>query len=117
MHVTAIKSRHASAEPAPVRQIKLKITIIVERDGDGYHAYCPAFKGLHVDGDTVDQAVQRAQEAVAVYIESVAAHNDPLPIGPDCDVLKEEQIPPVPPGALLRHFELQWPSLSMSGIS
>ncbi len=117
MHVTAIKSRHASPEPNPVRQIRLKIAIIVERDGDGYHAYCPAFRGLHIDGDTVDEALHHAQEAVAVYIESLATHGDPLPIGPDCSVCKEEQIPIVPPGALLRHFELQWPSLSMSGIS
>jgi predicted RNase H-like HicB family nuclease len=117
MHVTAIKSRHASPEPSRVRQIRLKITIIIERDGKGYHAYCPAFKGLHVDGDSEDRALHNAQEAVAIYIDSLAAHNDPLPIGPDCDVLKEEQIPLVPPGALLRHFELQWPSLSMSGIS
>jgi len=116
MHVTAIKSRHASAEPGPVRQIRLKIAIVVEPDGDGYHAYCPAFKGLHVDGDSVDDALRNAQEAVAVYIDSLAAHNDPLPVGPDCSV-KEEQIPTVPPGALLRYFELQWPSLSMSGIS
>ena len=116
MHVTAVKSRHASPEPNDVRQIRLKITIVVERDDDSYHAYCPALKGLHVDGNSVDEAVRKAQQAATVYIDSLAAHGDPLPIGPDCDLLKEEQIPTLPAGALLRHFELQWPSRSTSGI-
>jgi len=116
MHVTAINPRsHASAKKP--MQIRLGITIVVEPDGDGYHAYSPAFRGLHVDGDTQDEAVDHAKEAVAVYIKSLIAHGEPLPIGPDRNVLREEQIPPVPPGALLRHFELQWPSLSMSGTS
>jgi predicted RNase H-like HicB family nuclease len=111
MHVTAKPAQQASAT-----RIKLTFTVIVERDGDSYHAYCPAFKGLHVDGNTVDEALRNAQEAANVYLNSLALHGDPLPIGPDCSV-EEEHVQRVPPGALLRHLELQWPSQNTSGIS
>ena len=99
------------------QQIRMKVSIVVETDGGSFHAYCPAFSGLHVDGVSVEDAVKHAKEAVCVYVTSLVMHGEPLPLGPDCSILKEEHISPVPPGALLRHFELQWPSLSTSGIS
>ena len=101
----------------PVR-LTLKITLIVEPDGPGYHAYCPALDGLHVGGDTEEEAVENATDAVKVYLASLAQHGDPLPVGPDC-ILEHEQAEQfrVPAGAFLRHLELQWPSPSMSGNS
>jgi predicted RNase H-like HicB family nuclease len=116
MYVTASKPRkHADRARAP-KTIRLKFTVITEQDGDSYHAFCPAFKGLHADGATAKKAVRNAANAAVVYIESLIAHGEPLPIGPYCSV-HEEQIPTVPRGALLHYLELQWPSLSMSGIS
>jgi predicted RNase H-like HicB family nuclease len=79
--------------------------------------FCPAFKGLHADGATEKEAVRNAANAAVVYIESLISHGEPLPLGPYCSVHEEEQIPAVPRWALLHYLELQWPSLSMSGIS
>lgn len=107
----------AKSPKKETKQIRMKVSIVVEPDGKSFHAYCPAFSGLHVDGVSVDDAVKHAKEAVRIYVTSFIMNREPLPLGPDCSILKEEQIPPVPPGALLRYFELQWPSLSTSGIS
>jgi len=101
----------------PAKQIRMRASVIVENDGKSFHAYCPAFPGLHVDGSTIDEALQNAKEAASVYVSSLLMHGEPLPLGPDCSVLKDEQIPSVPPGALLSYLELQWTSLSTSGIS
>ena len=30
----------------------IQVAVVVEPDGDGYHAYCPNLKGLHMDGKT-----------------------------------------------------------------
>ena len=55
-------------------------TMILEPQPDGgYHAYCPALKGCHTQGDTLDEAVANMREAVEVYIESVTAHGEPIP--------------------------------------
>lgn len=99
-----------------VKNITLRLGVIVEPDEDRFHAYCPAFKGLHVDGATAKEALQNAGEAALVYLNSMAANHEPLPIGPDCVLEQGEEIPVVPQGALLRYLELQWPSLQMSGI-
>jgi predicted RNase H-like HicB family nuclease len=97
----------------------MKITVIVESDGESFHAYCPAFKGLHVAGGSVDEALEFAKEAASVYVTSLAMNDELLPIGPDCSLFEEEQVPHVPVGALLRHLELSlsWPYQSPSGNS
>jgi len=115
MHVSTKSSRHATRKAAPKRKLRLQFTVIIEPDGDCFHAYCPAFKGLHVDGADEKEAIRNAADAVSVYVNSLVSHGEALPIGPDCNV--EEEVPVVPPGAFLRYLELQWPSLSMSGSS
>jgi predicted RNase H-like HicB family nuclease len=58
-----------------------RYTLVLEREPDGgYHAFCPALPGCHSQGDNYDDAVANAQEAVTGYIESLIAHNEPLPI-------------------------------------
>ncbi len=114
MRVSTKSSKRGSRKAAPKWELRLQFTVIIEPDGDSFHAYCPAFKGLHVDGANEKEAVRNAADAVGVYVNSLVSHGEPLPIGPECRV---EQIPVIPPGAFLRYLELQWPSLSMSGSS
>jgi predicted RNase H-like HicB family nuclease len=56
-------------------------TVILEpEEGGGYHAFCPALKGLHTYGATLEEAIANAREAVEVYLESLKAHNEPPPV-------------------------------------
>jgi len=55
-------------------------TIILEREEDGgYHAFCPALKSCHTQGDTVEEAIQNAREAIEAYIESLKARGEEVP--------------------------------------
>ena len=57
-----------------------RYTIILEREEDGgYHASCPTLKGCHTQGDTLDEAVANMHEAIAVYLESLRVHGEPIP--------------------------------------
>ena len=67
--------------------IGFKIEIVVEPDNDDFHAYCPALRGLHVGGDTEEEAVQNARDAAIAYLESLIKHNDPIPVGA---IMREE---------------------------
>jgi predicted RNase H-like HicB family nuclease len=56
-------------------------TVVFEREPDGgFHASCPAMPGCHSQGDTLDEAIANVKEAIALYIESLAAHNEPIPV-------------------------------------
>ena len=98
-----------------VRPLTLKLTVLVEPDGDVFHAYCPGLEGVHIDGKTVEEAIEHAKDAVLLYLESLARHGDPLPVGPHCELQHEEEPFQVPMGAFLRHLELKWPSPQTSG--
>ena len=57
-----------------------RYTMILEHQpGGGFHAYCPALKGCHSQGDSLDEAVDNMREAVEAFIESIEAHGEPVP--------------------------------------
>ena len=57
-----------------------RYTVILEREPDGgFHAFCPALKGCHSQGDTLDEAIDNIREAIEAYLESVEAHGEPIP--------------------------------------
>ena len=59
----------------------LHYTVILEREEDGgYHAFVPALPGCHTQGDTVDEAVENAREAILVYLDSLRAEGEPAPV-------------------------------------
>jgi predicted RNase H-like HicB family nuclease len=94
--------------------MRLRVAVVVEpEDGGGFHAYCPALKGLHVDGDTEAEALQNAKTAAILYIESLQRNDDPLPVGPSLSGERESS----PPGWMVHDIELPWPSPSASGIN
>ncbi len=61
--------------------IERRYTIVLDPDLDegGYTVTVPVLPGCVTQGDTVEQCVERAQEAIAGYIESLAARGLPVP--------------------------------------
>lgn len=57
-----------------------RYTTIFEPQADGgFHAYCPALRGCHSEGDTLEEATANIREAVEAYIESLVAHGETIP--------------------------------------
>lgn len=61
--------------------IGFKIDVVVESDEAGFHAYCPALKGLHTYGHTEKKALQNARYAAIAYLQSLIKNGDSIPIG------------------------------------
>jgi predicted RNase H-like HicB family nuclease len=58
----------------------LHYTVILEREEEGgYHAFVPALKGCHSQGDTLEDAIANIQEAAEVYLESLKAEGETPP--------------------------------------
>ena len=41
------------------------------QDEGGYHVYAPDLPGLHTEGDSLDEALENAREALELYVEGV----------------------------------------------
>lgn len=59
----------------------MEYTIILEPDaeGQGYTVLVPALPGCITQGGSRDEAIERAKEAIAAYIESLEADGEPVP--------------------------------------
>ncbi len=58
----------------------MKFRVLVEQDEDGiFVAEVPSLPGCLSDGRTREEALRNVQEAIALYLESLKAHDDPIP--------------------------------------
>lgn len=59
---------------------RMKYRVLIQQDEDGvFVAEVPSLPGCITQGATRDEAVASAREAIALYIESLEAHGDPVP--------------------------------------
>ena len=55
-------------------------TVILEPEAEGgYHAFVPALRGCHTQGDTLEEALANIHEAIEGYLESLQKHHEPFP--------------------------------------
>lgn len=56
-------------------------TIILEPEADGsaYNVIVPALPGCLTFGQTVEEAIENAKEAIALHLEGLIAHGEPVP--------------------------------------
>jgi predicted RNase H-like HicB family nuclease len=47
-------------------------SIVIERDKDGYYAYCPELPGCQSQGNSLDEVMGNIREAVELYLETQA---------------------------------------------
>ena len=65
-------------------------TVVLEpdREAGGYVVHVPALPGCHTQGESREEAIAMARDAIGGYVESLLAHNEPIPneqnpAGPD----------------------------------
>lgn len=51
-----------------------------EAEEGGYVASVPALPGCHTQGETIEETKRNVQEAIALYLESLLAHGEPIPV-------------------------------------
>jgi predicted RNase H-like HicB family nuclease len=62
--------------------IASEIELIFEpQEEGGFHVYAPELPGLHTQGDDLDDAMENATEAVALYIEGLREDGESLDTG------------------------------------
>jgi len=61
-----------------MKQLTYRVLLNPEPEG-GYTASVPSLPGCITYGETIDEAILMAKEAIELYIESLVAHNEPVP--------------------------------------
>jgi predicted RNase H-like HicB family nuclease len=45
-----------------------QINVIIEKEADGYYAYCPQLEGCQTQGDSLAEVKANIQEAIELYL-------------------------------------------------
>jgi predicted RNase H-like HicB family nuclease len=49
-----------------------QLPVVIEKDEDGYYAYCPSLEGCQTQGDTYEQVLTHIKEAISLYISTLS---------------------------------------------
>ena len=49
-----------------------KVSIVIEKDEHGYYAYSPELEGCQTQGDSLEEVIENAREAVTLYLETLS---------------------------------------------
>jgi predicted RNase H-like HicB family nuclease len=48
-----------------------KASVVIEKDEQGFYAWCPELKGCQSQGATLEEAIANIKEAIELYIETL----------------------------------------------
>ena len=49
-----------------------KVSVVIEKDEDGYFAYCPELEGCHSQGESFEEVASNIKEAIGLYLETLS---------------------------------------------
>ncbi len=61
-----------------VKVLNYRVILRKEPEG-GYTVIVPALPGCVTYGETIEEAIKMAKEAIELYVESLKAHNEEVP--------------------------------------
>ncbi len=65
---------------APIQVGDYSFTVVLEpNEPDGYLVTCPALPGLVTEGDTLEESLAMAKDAIEGYVISLLKHGEPVP--------------------------------------
>ena len=63
------------------KQSEFSYSVHFEESPDGgFVALVPSLPGCHSQGETLEETEQDIKEGIALYLESLAAHREPIPV-------------------------------------
>jgi predicted RNase H-like HicB family nuclease len=57
----------------------LKFPMIIEKDSDGYFAFCPDIQGCYTQGDTYEEVLENIKHVIKLLLEEMNETGTKLP--------------------------------------
>lgn len=56
-----------------------KFSVVVEKDSDGYFAFCPELQGCYTQGDSYEEVIENVKDAIRLHIEDRIKNGEDIP--------------------------------------
>jgi predicted RNase H-like HicB family nuclease len=58
---------------------KYRFSVVIERDKEGYFAFCPELQGCYTQGTTYDEVLENIKDAIRLRVEDRLASGEEIP--------------------------------------
>lgn len=56
-----------------------RFSVVIEKDADGYYAYCPEVQGCYTQGNTYEEAIENIRDAIRLHGEDRLESGETIP--------------------------------------
>jgi len=56
-----------------------RFSVVIERDENGYYAYCPELQGCYTQGDTYEEALANIKDAIRLHVQDRVESGEEIP--------------------------------------
>ena len=57
-----------------------RLSVVIEKDVDGYFAFCPELQGCYTQGDSYEEALENIKDAIRLHLEDMIEDAEEIPI-------------------------------------
>jgi predicted RNase H-like HicB family nuclease len=58
---------------------KYRFSVVVERDKEGYFAFCPNLQGCYTQGDSYEEVLENIKDAIRLHVEDRLSSGEEIP--------------------------------------
>ena len=58
---------------------KYRFSVVIEKDDDGYFAFCPELQGCYTQGETYEAALDSIKDAIRLHVEDRLEAGEEIP--------------------------------------
>ncbi|HNR57857.1 MAG: type II toxin-antitoxin system HicB family antitoxin [Methanothrix sp.] len=48
-----------------------RFSVVIEKDKDGYFAFCPELQGCYTQGDAYEEALENVEDAISLHLKDI----------------------------------------------
>jgi predicted RNase H-like HicB family nuclease len=56
-----------------------RFSVVIEKDKDGYFAFCPELQGCYTQGDTYEEVLENIKDAIHLHVEDRLESSEEIP--------------------------------------
>jgi len=56
-----------------------RFSVVVERDKDGYFAFCPELQGCYTQGDSYEDSLENIKDAIRLHVADRLSKSEEIP--------------------------------------
>ncbi|MBU2617894.1 MAG: type II toxin-antitoxin system HicB family antitoxin [Euryarchaeota archaeon] len=57
-----------------------RLSVVIEKDADGYFAFCPELQGCYTQGDNYEETLENIEDAIRLHIGDRLESGEDVPI-------------------------------------